>query len=55
MYEVDPRQLEVLCVPAEEGLPAADVAVGRVDALNSVGEGVYQDGVKFAEVPTLGG
>lgn len=53
--QVEPRQVEVLCVPAKEGLPAAYVTVGGVDALDPVREGVHQDGVELAEVPILGG
>ena len=42
-------------MPAEEGLPAADVAVGSVDAFDLVGKGVMKEGIEVIEVPAFGG
>lgn len=40
-------------MPAEEGLPAANVAVGSVDALDLVAQGFSQKGIQIVEVPAL--
>jgi len=42
-------------VPAEEGFPAADVAVGRVNAFDFGRECVREDGVEAVKVPALAG
>lgn len=52
--EIDSRQIQVLFVPAEEGLPGPDVAVGSVDPADSGFHGVTKQGVEVSEVPTGG-
>lgn len=48
-------EIEVLGVPAEEGFPAAQVAVGSVNAFHFVGKRVLEDGIESVEVPALAG
>ena len=38
-------------MPAKEGLPGTDVAVGGVDSLDLGLEGVLEEGIQVAEVP----
>lgn len=54
MQVIDGREVQVLLVPAEEGLPRADVAVGVGDASDLAVDGVLEDGVQRAEIPGSG-
>ncbi len=53
MDEVYPRQIEIFRVPAEEGLPASQIAVRRVDAFDFVGQRVAEQRIEGVEVPAL--
>lgn len=40
-------------MPTEESLPAADIAVRSVDALDTIGKGVHEYRIQSIEVPPL--